>query len=132
MSQFFEHLNLYDGVRLLDDCYRVLRTGGKMRISVPDAWLLIDTALSGNMDKFRSSQPEIYSQIYNQMTKLSLLLFGSLHEHGDSGHKMMWTPAGLREILLEHGFKDMITLEFNPRFDAPVAENHQFAMECGK
>jgi len=133
MSQFFEHLNLYDELRLLEDCHRVLRKDGygKMRISVPDAGLLSVKYDAGQMDEFAGVQPEIYTRFQNQSIKLSLLLFGSLDKHGESGHKMMWTIGGMIEILQKTNFKNIEPVPFNPRFDAPIAENHQLAVECG-
>ena len=134
MSQFFEHLNLPDELRLLEDCHRVLKKDGNgtMRITVPDGPYLIGTWEDQGMDDFVGVQPEIYTRFKDPFIKLSLMLFGSLHQHGDSGHKMMWSGAGLEEVLRNTGFRDIIEdTGFNPRFDAPVAENHQLAVECG-
>lgn len=134
MSQFFEHLNLTDELNLLNDCYRVLKKKGpdkgKMRISVPDAEFLIGEWEDGNMDHFAGVQPDIYTQFKAQSIKLSLMLFGSLHLHGESGHKMMWMYEGLREILSSVGFKKIEKDKHNQSFDAPVAENHELIVVC--
>src|SRR4051812_9994380 len=133
MSQFFEHLNLYDEIKLLEDCHRVLKKNGegKLRISVPDAGLLSVKYEAKQMNEFAGVQPAIYSQFQNQSIKLSLLLFGSLDKHGESGHKMMWTIGGMIEVLQKTHFENIEPVPFNSSFDAPVAENHQLAVECG-
>ena len=57
ISQFLEHLNLPDAITLLDDCYRYMDHGAKIRISVPDTELLLFHLKTNQMDKFDKVQP---------------------------------------------------------------------------
>lgn len=126
-SQFLEHLNYTDGLRLLGDCFRVLKKQGegRIRISVPDAELLINSYLQGAMGEFAGVQPKVYAYARSQMLKLGMILFGSLHEHGDSGHKMCYDFYALEEMLKGVGFKDIKRGVHDASLDAEVAENHE-------
>lgn len=41
-EHLIEHLEYLDGIRLLGECYRVLKPGGRLRISTPDLRFLLD------------------------------------------------------------------------------------------
>lgn len=41
-EQFIEHLAYLDGVRFVQECYRVLKFGGKLRIFTPDLKFLVE------------------------------------------------------------------------------------------
>ena len=64
--------------------------------------------------------------------KYSLLLFGSLHENGVSGHRMCYNLESLSELLESVGFKDIKRVKHDSRYDAPVAENHELVVEAMK
>lgn len=129
MSEVLEHLNLRDGIALLVECYRVLKPGKKVRISLPDADLLIESYLDSQMDKFAIDQPDLYKQVNSQMLKFGMILFGSLHEHGDTGHKMAYNIGALHEILFNIGFRNVEKSEFHPVYDTERARSHQLAVE---
>jgi predicted SAM-dependent methyltransferase len=132
VAQVFEHLNLVDALRLLPDCWRVLKPLGLIRISVPDAAVLLRTHAKGKMDEFAATQPPVFSQVKSQTTKLGLVLFGSLHEHGETGHRQCYDEEGLREVLEMTWFEDVHRVPFDPTFDAPVAEEYQLAVVARK
>ena len=133
MSQFFEHLNLPAATRLIDNCYQVMDYGAKIRISVPDAELLLFHLKTNKMDKFKEQQPkQWYDKYQSQMIKFALILFGSLHENGESGHKMCYDYESLKEILAKAGFTKIKRVQYDSRYDAEVGENHQLAVEAIK
>ena len=68
----------------------------------------------------------------SQMMKFSLILFGSLHEDGESGHKMCYDYNSLKELLSSIGFAKIKRVGFDNRYDAEVGENHQLAVEAVK
>jgi predicted SAM-dependent methyltransferase len=41
-EHFIEHLDSWDGLRFVQECYRVLKPGGTLRISTPDLRFLIE------------------------------------------------------------------------------------------
>ena len=44
-EHLFEHLTLQQGAHLMDECFRVLKPGGILRVGVPDAGELLDSYL---------------------------------------------------------------------------------------
>lgn len=89
-SHFLEHLFRKDADHLLRECYRVLKPGGVLRISVPD----LEYALS----LYSSGQTEKMIQSYFFV------------EDGDnyySRHKYMYDYAMLSEQLGDIGFSDV-------------------------
>lgn len=131
MSQFLEHLNLPAADRLLFDCFNVMESGAKIRVSVPDTELLLFHLKTNKMQKFEEQQPKIwYNKYQSQMMKFALLLFGSLHENGDSGHKMCYDFISMKELLEKAGFTRVKRVEFDKRYDAEVGENHQLCVEA--
>src|SRR5262249_14430737 len=118
MSQFFEHLHLIDALRLLQDCQRVLKPMGYLRISMPDTQLFMDEYRSVQMDKFASVQPPIYGQVKSQMLKFGLILFGALHKHGEDGHKQCYDEEGLHEALALAWFTEIRRVKYDRLLDA--------------
>lgn len=145
ISQFLEHLNLSCSIRLLRHCYEYLdsfdndlmfNTGlkkGVIRISVPDTELLIHLFRTNQMDKVNKSQPpEWYNRFNSQMMKFSMILFGSMHETGESGHKMCYNFESLKELLESIGFRNVKRVPYDKRYDAEIAESHQLCVEAIK
>ena len=130
MSQVFEHFNLAAGNNLLIECYRVLKSRAKIRISVPDAKLLIEKYLNSQMDEFVDVQPPIYKKVKSQMLKFGLILFGTMFEHGNRGHKQAYDFEALKELLEKVGFINITRSDFNDKYDSPTARNHQLAVEA--
>ena len=131
-SQFLEHLNLVDALRLLPDIWRVLKPLGVLRISVPDAAVLLRAHARGKLDDHKATQPPVYGTVRSQTLKLGMLLFGSLHEHGESGHRQCYDEEGLREILELCWFTEVRRVPFHAAFDAPVAAEYQLAVVATK
>lgn len=50
-SHFLEHLNEKDGFYFINDCYRALKTGGVLRILVPNLDFAINMYKSGQIDE---------------------------------------------------------------------------------
>lgn len=144
LSQFLEHLNLPSAERVLKGCYDCLVNAsdyyneprrGVIRISIPDTELLLFHLKTNMMNKFEDSQPSQYYNSYNsQMMKFSLLLFGSLTEDETVyyGHQMCYDFNSLKELVERFGFTNVRRVNFDERFDAAVAQDHQLAIEATK
>lgn len=85
-SHFLEHLYLKEAKHLLNDCYRVLKKGGQIRISVPD--------LEHAINLYKKGQGETMLSSYFFMDDESF--FGQ--------HKYMYDFKILSSILEEIGF----------------------------
>ena len=63
ISHMLEHLERDKGKTLLQECYRVLKNGGIIRISVPDPKILISKYLDGSLMQLKSYVVESSSDV---------------------------------------------------------------------
>lgn len=94
-SHFFEHLYQKDAAYLLRDCYRVLKEGALLRISIPDLEYAIGLYVAGNKEK---------------MLKNYFFV-----EHGDSvysRHKYMYDFEMISGLLRQIGFHEITRCKF--------------------
>jgi ubiquinone/menaquinone biosynthesis C-methylase UbiE len=92
-SHFLEHLNRPAGIRLLRDCYRVLRPGGAIRICVPDLEKAVQFYLAGDKSRF------LGYFFTDERT--------DLHRH-----RFMYDFESLRDALQEAGFVEVTKCQF--------------------
>jgi len=94
MGDFFEHLLRLKARFVIAECFRVLKPGGKIRISVPDMAIVMPKWLESNgdigSDLIWGDQDELYQR--NSIP--------SAHFNG-------YTEATLTKMLLSAGFKGM-------------------------
>jgi predicted SAM-dependent methyltransferase len=93
---FLEHLSYKEGENFLNECRRVLKPGGVIRIVLPDAEMLIKKYVAGDL----ASYGEINETCFNtpfQAAKLWELLF--------SGHSALYDWATLQGMLKASGFE---------------------------
>ncbi len=94
-SHFVEHLFEEDAIKLLGECYRVLKPGGLVRISVPDLKYAID----------------LYNQDKKDQT-LSAYFFVEDKENYFSRHKYMYDFEMMSSRLEKLGFKKINRCEY--------------------
>lgn len=70
-EHFIEHLDRDQGVRLLKECYRVLKPGGVMRISTPDLLLIAQDYLDNFLSRYVGTwEPSTPAQLLNGAMRL--------------------------------------------------------------
>mgnify|MGYP001561730087 CR=1 FL=1 len=94
-SHFIEHLHRKDANHLLNECYRVLRNGGILRISVPDLEHAIRLYFMGSKQEM-----------------LQNYFFVEDDESHYARHKYMYDFEMLSTLLHEIGFHDIQRCEF--------------------
>lgn len=110
LGHSFDHFDLVTGLRLLGECFRVLKPQAPIRLSVMDLDLMLASLRADDMDKFAYMQFDIYSKVKSQSLKYGLLAFGALGGAPGGpymGHRQVYDWEGLREILSLTGFVDV-------------------------
>jgi len=97
-SHILEHFNREDGKNFLKECYRVMKPGGIMRISVPDAKLLTQKYLDGTIMDYR------YVNIGVERADNTA---EALYELLCTNHKTLYDEDALTKMLSEVGFKNI-------------------------
>lgn len=143
LGQMIEHMQpITEAPAFLRECHRVLKPGGKIRITTPDLNQLISAYQRKALDSFASEQPECYRGA-SRGDQLSYLLFGALGPNCTTenyeGHFHCYTPWALRERLREAGFHDAHMMGDLPPVKSPefadchdAGMTHSLAMEAQK
>jgi predicted SAM-dependent methyltransferase len=95
-EHFIEHLTRAQGLALLQECRRVLKPGGTLRLSTPDLRKLIDEYLAGRTTAWAQLgwQPLTPCRMLNEGLRLW-------------GHLFVYDRAELLGLLAEAGFREI-------------------------
>jgi predicted SAM-dependent methyltransferase len=107
-----EHFSLADGVRLLDDCFRVLRPGGVLRVGVPDAGAYAHSYTrdgDGIIESERPGRP-------TPMIALAELFYSH-------GHKWMYDAETLAYVMSVAGFTNVFERPFGESAISPAPDS---------
>jgi predicted SAM-dependent methyltransferase len=111
-SHMLEHLDQAKAQQLLQECHRVLTTGGIIRIVVPD---LLRIAMSYMRDKERGHAVaanqflnELYLTPEFKGSRLHAVAMRKLH----APHRWMYDYESMAELLLSLGFTDIVREEY--------------------
>lgn len=99
-----EHLDRQQGEKFLRECFRVLKPGGLIRLSAPDAELLCDAFLKGKIMEYRHVNVGVEKAQDDAEALYHLLL---------AGHKTIYTCKSLKKLLKKIGFEDVKCMPFN-------------------
>jgi predicted SAM-dependent methyltransferase len=115
-EHFFEHLEYPDVVgHLLQECCRVLKPGGELRISVPDTeWPLHDYALGENASYFEACRKNSWHPAYCK----SRIEHINDHFRQKGEHRFAYDFETLANTFREAGFVDVNRGEFDPGIDS--------------
>jgi len=95
-SHFLEHIDRTQGKQFLKECYRVMKPGGVIRISVPNALLLTSEYIASDIDKYRCINVGVENAEDPAEAYYELLL---------ANHKTIYDATSLSTILAKIGFK---------------------------
>jgi len=105
-SHMIEHLVRDDAWAFLVECHRVLRSGGRLRLVVPDLHALVHQYLRrGNADNFLGQMQFETHLPPGLIGKLRWLLFGG------RGHHWMYDARSLGGLMEEAGFAEVEMME---------------------
>lgn len=117
-SHLLEHLTKKQAIRLLRECYRVLKPDGIIRIVVPDLKLLAEKYLQNDHEFFKSKKNEPLANKF--LVEIGLghekppKLLTRLYDRfvGVERHKWMWDFYSLSYELKQCGFKNIEKMVF--------------------
>ncbi len=93
-SHVLEHFPLDDTVHIIRQCHRALRSGGALRVAVPDVEPAVQAYIRGDRDYFHGSGQ-------------SLGRLFSDHVLDNSNHRLLMDYSFVEELLREAGFRDI-------------------------
>ncbi len=98
-EHFIEHLDLEAGTRMFGEMFRLLKSGGIMRVSTPNLAELVDAYIHRDIRRWQSWQPESPARILNDgLTSW--------------GHKFTYDEQEIRDTIIKVGFVDLVMREW--------------------
>ena len=95
-SHFLEHIDRNQSKQFLKECYRVMKPGGVIRISVPNALQLTSEYIASDIKKYKHINVGVENAEDDAEAYYELLL---------AGHKTIYDESSLSDILKKIGFK---------------------------
>ena len=105
-EHLIEHLSIEEGKKMLKECFRILKKGGKIRISAPDI-IFITSLYKKNKDSkyyIRKITKRFLKDIYKKNYRPVFVINNAFYNWG---HKFLYDEKLLVETLQEVGFKDI-------------------------
>jgi predicted SAM-dependent methyltransferase len=103
MSHLFEHFTREDGLKVLEECHRILEPGGILRISCPD--LLMYAKAYVNRDaSFFESRPIKRSCCYEGLKTYGDRFISKAYDN-QNGHKWFYDAESMIQLLHDAGFQ---------------------------
>jgi predicted SAM-dependent methyltransferase len=128
-SHFFEHMEYQHGLRLMQECYRVLRPGGVFRACMPNYRACFTAYLQGDRDFFSLID---YSLVDPEKRLLADYMNYSMYQHGE--HVCFYDEERFQFILSRMGFRSVTPTTFHPELDigAELRKKYSFYIEAVK
>jgi len=129
-SHLLEHLTRSDGKKLLEECYRVMKTGAIIRLAIPDTEIITQKYLDGTISDYRYVNTGVEKCEDDCDAYYNLLL---------AGHETIYDAPALINLLEKTGFKNIVNISpFKSRSDVmrkqtyPTHHNLSVVIEAEK
>lgn len=111
IGQVIEHLNpIHESPKLIEECYRIIKPGGVIRLATPDIEILLKAYRNNTMHDFYIDMPSFYNDVDSSL-QLSYIMFGSCGEQctydNYEGHMFLYCKESMTKLLKDAGFKDI-------------------------
>ena len=115
-EHFLEHVNYPDEANhVLSECYRVLQTGGKLRIGVPDSETPIRAYLEGHEAEYFKRAKERWHPAW---VRLPMEHVNYHFRDSFAEHKWAYDEETLNALFQRNGFLNVERAAFDPETDA--------------
>jgi predicted SAM-dependent methyltransferase len=105
-EHMIEHLTYQEGKFMLEECFRVLKVGGKIRISTPDLKFLIDLYTDDKTDlQKRYIDYTVNHRAYNVSIGIDTFIINNYVR--DWGHIFIYDEKTLKSLFESVGFSDV-------------------------
>lgn len=144
LGQMIEHMSyLRQAPAFIKECYRILKTGGIIRLSTPDIDKLISAYKNNSMDKFNDDQPEIYKTL-DPSAQLAMIMFGASGDNCTQekyeGHFHLYSEKSMTKLLSDAGFTQIEFYNWTGQSKSPIIKqevvdygiSHSFIVEAVK
>lgn len=119
-----EHLSYEEVSRLLAECLRILKPGGRIRVIVPDVSIVAESYVRKDDHFFREFEIAMLAPRGRTLqTRMEALSF----ELQENGHRSAWDFETMRLFLGRAGFADIARVSFREGADAKLLcdrDNH--------
>jgi predicted SAM-dependent methyltransferase len=126
-SHFLEHLAYGEIRRFLDECRRVLVTGGKFLICVPNARIYLEAYAKGAF--LEPTTFFVYEPAYNHTTRIDYVNYTA---YMAGQHRYMFDEDNLIFILKAKGFRNVRLRQFDPNLDLKERDFESIYAEAEK
>lgn len=126
-SHVLEHFTYPELIKLLEECLRILKSGGTFSASVPNARIYIEAYHSP--DNFN---PDLYCRhtpAYNYNSKIDYLNYMA---YMDGHHKYMFDEENIIAILKKTGFRNVRLRSFDKTLDLEVRDFQTIYIQAEK
>ena len=128
-SHFFEHMEYQHGLRLIKECYRVLKPGGTFRLCMPNYRACFTAYLQNDRDFFRLID---YSLVDPEHRLLADYMTYSMYQYGE--HICFYDEERFQFILSRIGFRSVTPTTFQADLDigAELRRKYSYYIEAVK
>lgn len=132
-SHMVEHLEHHELVFHLKECHRMLRSGGILRLGVPDFVSIIKNYGDCDfLEKHRNVVPGVAFGLPEELICYTDLMNRAFYEFGQ--HKIVLDEQKITNLMIFSGFeeKNISKVEFDKEYDLAVRKDATFYMQAVK
>lgn len=129
-EHMIEHISFDEGVFMVKECYRILKTGGTIRISTPDLNFLIDLYQSQENKLYQEYMQFSQERHFAQRPALRSVLINNFVR--DWGHQFIYDYESLEFVLTKAGFQEITLQQVGESQDSHLNQLERHGYEIGE